>query len=146
MPPKKKKDDFDFYWNTPEKFKGKAEPPEFQSNFARNLFPEMRSTKTQIQETKDSVIVRIQLPGFRKDEITINIVDNRLGITAAKHLEKKSQGEKYYRNEMKSSTMRQEFSLPASVDSSRIETTMEGDILTAVIPKKNAKKKEKEIK
>ena len=44
--------------------------------------------KTDVRETEDSYEVDIDLPGFKKDEITVDLKDGYLTIQAAKGLDK----------------------------------------------------------
>ena len=44
--------------------------------------------KTDIKETKDSYELDVDLPGFKKDDVKIQLEDGYLTISAAKDLEK----------------------------------------------------------
>ena len=50
--------------------------------------------KTDVRETEDSYEVDIDLPGFKKDEITASLKDGYLTIEAAKGLDKDEEDKK----------------------------------------------------
>ena len=57
--------------------------------------------KTDVRETEDSYELDIDLPGFKKDEVTVDLKDGCLTISAAKGLDKEEQDKKgrYIRQE-----------------------------------------------
>ena len=58
--------------------------------------------KTDIQEMKDGYKMEVDLPGFKKDEITVELDDGYLTISAAKGLdqdEKEKESGRYIRRE-----------------------------------------------
>ena len=50
--------------------------------------------KTDIQEMKDGYKMEVDLPGFKKDEITVELDDGYLTISAAKGLDQDEKGER----------------------------------------------------
>ena len=149
MGKKKKKKDNTFYWESPEKFKPKekvsTEPFEFKFTFPRIRFPEMKHTSINMEETDKHVIVKAELPGFKKDEINLNVTEANIEISATKRKEKIDKGEKYFRQERKAGAIKRAFSLPTTVDPSKSEARFENDLLTIVMPKSKANKKGKKI-
>ena len=75
-------DDFDSWFSDPveKRFFGKKNP--LYGKHAKNLM------KTDVRETKDSYEVDVDLPGFKKDEIKIELENGYLTISAAKGLDK----------------------------------------------------------
>ena len=57
--------------------------------------------KTDVRETEDTYELDIDLPGFKKDEVTVDLKDGCLTISAAKGLNKDEQDKKgrYIRQE-----------------------------------------------
>ena len=57
--------------------------------------------KTDVRETEDTYEVDIDLPGFKKDEISVDLKDGYLTVSAAKGLDKDEQDKKgrYIRQE-----------------------------------------------
>ena len=50
--------------------------------------------KTDVRETEDTYELDIDLPGFKKDEVTVDLKDGCLTISAAKGLDKEEQDKK----------------------------------------------------
>ena len=73
-------DVFDDFWGVPS-FDDKAERKLYGHHAAKMM-------KTDVQEHDDHYEVDIDLPGFKKDEITLELKDGYLVISAAKGLDK----------------------------------------------------------
>ena len=146
--PRKKKRGFRFYWEEPERQEREKdtselfnEPFEFRFTFPRIRFPEMMRMPVNITETDKQVIVRAELPGFKREEIRLNVTEGTVEISAAKRQEKVERGEKYFRQEKKAGALKRSFTLPATVDPSRIEAQLADGVLTIAMPKAEKKKK-----
>ena len=78
---KKKKKEYKFFWEQPlEQAKEMkdifSEPFEFKFTFPKFAFPEIRFEKTMqvnVAETDKEVIVKAETPGYKKNEININV-------------------------------------------------------------------------
>lgn len=150
--PKRKKRKFKFYWEEPKKqesgkdiFELFNEPFEFRFTFPRVRFPEMRRMSVNIAETDKQVIVKAELPGFKKEEINLNVTEGTIEISAVKQQEKVEEGERYFRQEKKAGAIRRAFTLPATVDPDKAEARLEEGMLTIIIPKAVEKRKKKKI-
>jgi HSP20 family protein len=108
-------------------------------------FEEIESFPVDISETENEIIVRADLPGFSKDEVSVNATENTLTIEAKHRGEKKERGEKYYTVERKFGSFRRVISLPVEVEPEKAKARMKDGVLEVILPKKE-KKKGKEIK
>ena len=100
--------------------------------------------KTDIREMDDSYEVVIDLPGFKKDEIEVQLENGYLTITAAKGLDKDEtdkQG-KYLRQERYAGSMSRSFYVGEDITEEDIHGKFENGILKLDIPKVEAKKVE----
>ena len=100
--------------------------------------------KTDIREMDDSYEVVIDLPGFKKDEIEVQLENGYLTISAAKGLDKDEtdkQG-KYLRQERYAGSMSRSFYVGEDITEEDIHGKFENGILKLDIPKVEAKKVE----
>ena len=100
--------------------------------------------KTDIREMDDSYEVVIDLPGFKKDEIEVQLENGYLTISAAKAIDKDEtdkQG-KYLRQERYAGSMSRSFYVGENITEEDIHGKFENGILKLDIPKVEAKKVE----
>ncbi len=93
--------------------------------------------KTDVREKDGNYEVFVDLPGFKKDEVSLNLENGYLTITAAKGLEKDGQEENssYVRKERWSGSCSRSFYLGDSVRAEDIKAKMEDGILSLTFPK-----------
>ena len=98
--------------------------------------------KTDVKETEKGYEVAVDLPGFKKDEIQLELNDGYLTISAEKSLDKeeKDKKDKYIRRERYAGSMSRTFYVGESVTENDIHAKYENGILTLDVPKEEAKK------
>ncbi len=98
--------------------------------------------KTDVRETEDGYEVDVDLPGFRKDEIRLELHNGSLTITAEKSLEKKDESKegKLLRQERCSGMMSRSFYVGEHVTEDDVKAKYEDGVLHLTVPKKEAKK------
>ena len=100
-----------------------------------------RLMKTDVHEQEDHYEVDIDLPGFAKDEITIELNDGYLTISAAKGLDKDENDKKgkLIRQERYAGAMQRSFYVGENVTEEEIKASFKHGVLSLNIPKKEAK-------
>lgn len=98
--------------------------------------------KTDVQEHDDRYEVDIDLPGFKKDEIFLELEDGTLTVRAEKNLEeKKEDGKgKTIRKERYAGSMQRSFYVGENVTPDEVSAKYEDGVLKLQVPKKEAKK------
>ena len=96
--------------------------------------------KTDVRETDSGYEVDIDLPGFKKDEINIQLDNGYLSISAAKGLDKDEQDKegKYIRKERYAGSMIRSFYVGNAITQDDIKAKYESGILRLSVPKKAA--------
>ena len=97
--------------------------------------------KTDIREHEEGYELDIDLPGFKKDEINVQLDNGYLTISAAKGLDKDEQDKKgkYIRKERYAGAMQRSFYVGDAVTQEDVKAKFEDGILRLSIPKKDAK-------
>lgn len=100
--------------------------------------------KTDVKETDSGYEVDIDLPGFKKDEINVQLDNGYLSISAAKGLDKEEKNKegKYIRKERYAGAMSRSFYVGDALTQEDIKAKYESGILRLSIPKKEAKQVE----
>ena len=96
--------------------------------------------KTDIREHDGGYELDVDLPGFKKDEINVELENGYLTISAAKGLDKDEQDKKgkYIRRERYAGAMQRSFYVGDEVTQEDIKARFEDGILRLSIPKKDA--------
>ena len=98
--------------------------------------------KTDIQEHDDGYTLEMDLPGFKKEEIQIELNNGYMTISAAKGLdedEKDKKSGKYIRRERYTGSCQRSFYVGEDVTEEDIKAEFKHGILKLFIPKKEAK-------
>ena len=98
--------------------------------------------KTDVHEHEDQYEVDIDLPGFKKDEITLDLENGYLTVSAAKGLDKdeKNKKGKLIRQERYAGSMQRSFYVGEGVTEEDVKAKFEDGVLKLNIPKKEAPK------
>lgn len=82
-------------------------------------------------ETDTAYTVSLALPGFKRDQVAVEVLDGVLSVTAAKAGANPAHGdEAYARNRVSRS-----IALPSDVEAGKIEAKLEDGLLTLTLPK-----------
>lgn len=97
--------------------------------------------KTDVKETETGYELDIDLPGFKKDEISAHLEDGYLTVSAAKGVDKdeKDNEGRYIRRERYNGSMTRSFYVGNAVTEEDIKAKYEDGILSLSIPKKDPK-------
>ena len=97
--------------------------------------------KTDVKEHETGYEVDIDLPGFKKDEVNVELENGYLTISASKGLDKDEEDKKgkYIRKERYAGSMSRSFYVGDGITEDDIKAKYENGILKLSIPKKEAK-------
>ncbi len=122
------------------------------SLFGPSWFPDLRlereviSPTVDIFEEDDDVVVKVELPGMKKEDIDVNITDDTVTISGEKKKEEKIEKKNYFRMERSYGSFTRSFRMPTEVQSDKAKANFKDGILEVRIPKtEEAKKKEKKV-
>ena len=97
--------------------------------------------KTDVRELDNGYEIIVDLPGFKKDEIEVQLDNGYLNISAAKGLDKDESDKKgkYIRKERYAGAMSRSFYVGDHITEDDIHAKFENGILQLDVPKKEAK-------
>ena len=83
----------------------------------------------------DAILVKSEMPGVDRDNLKLEIEDNRLSIEGSREIRAAEEGSRYHRRERTSGTFRRTFRLPFAVDRDTASATFEDGVLTIRLEK-----------
>ena len=110
-----------------------------------SLFEGAWSPAIDVHESKDSVVVRADLPGMKKEDIEVSIQDGVLVIRGEKKEEAERKEKNTVRTERFYGSFHRAVSLPAAVDDAKGKATYKNGVLELTLPKRE-EAKPKQIK
>jgi HSP20 family protein len=102
-----------------------AEVPAFGS-WAPNL---------DLSETKEALVVKVEVPGLDPADIQVSLQENLLTIKGEKKQEKEEKDERYHRVERSYGAFTRSVRLPVGVDGSKVNATFKNGVLSVMLPK-----------
>jgi HSP20 family protein len=96
-----------------------------------------------LSETADAVEVRIDVPGFKADEINVQLSNNVLTVSGEHVEEEKTEEKTYHRMERRFGSFSRSVALPAPVDEARNDAQYRDGVLTGSMPKTQEAKSRK---
>lgn len=98
--------------------------------------------KTDVKETEGGYQVTVDMPGFDKSEISVELDKGYLTITASKgvHEEEREEDDKYIRRERYAGTMQRSFYVGEGTQQENIKARYENGVLTLEVPREDEQK------
>ena len=111
------------------------------SYYRPNRIGSIPAMKADVQDLDNAYQIDLDLPGFRKDEIQMQLANGNLTVSASKGLDKDEKNEEgaYIRRERYAGSMSRSFYVGEHVKEEDIHPRYENGILTFHIPKEEKK-------
>jgi HSP20 family protein len=131
------------WWFTPF-----SEVPKGEVWFDRRRWPDWASLPAEqtyapsfdFYEKEGKYYLNAEMPGVKKEDVSIEIDNNVLTIKGKRASEKEEEGADYYVKESVSGSFSRSVRLPSEVEEEDIEATFEDGILRVVMPHKGKPK------
>ena len=94
------------------------------------------SPAVDIFETEGEIVVKAELPGMERKDITLHLENNVLSLRGERKFEKETKDENYHRIERSYGAFSRSFAIPATVDEEKIRADYKDGVLNIVLPKK----------
>lgn len=118
---------------SPDLFRGMF-PRHFEEWFEEGWRPEFRGMRADLKETDAAYILEAELPGFKKENISVEYKDNRLIVSAKKEEETKVEKENYIKRERHYGEAYRRFRVEG-IKEQEISAEFKDGILTVTMPK-----------
>ena len=111
-------------------------------DFGSSLSPAMTTLgpSLDISETRDTLIVKVELPGIDLKDVKISVTDRTLSLTGIKRSEVVRKGAHYHRLERRFGSFSRTLQLPCAIQVDDIDATYDKGILKIVLPKCEARR------
>ena len=115
-------------------------------NVARYNAPTANVMRTDVKESETGYELDVDLPGYKKENVQVELKDGCLTVTAktAQNKDEKDENGRYIRRERYSGTCSRAFYVGEDIEQNDIKAKFEDGILKLSVPKKEAKPKVEE--
>ena len=97
---------------------------------------EPESFSVDIKEFDDCYKIFADIPGYKKDDVTIDLENNLLTISASKSSDEKAEEKgKYVRRERRTTSFSRGFHLPKHIDETAVNAKLDNGVLELTLPK-----------
>ncbi|MCF8145420.1 MAG: Hsp20/alpha crystallin family protein [Deltaproteobacteria bacterium] len=97
---------------------------------AAGVFPLMNIT-----EDKDNYYVRAELPGLNADDLELSVTGDTLSVSGERKIPAEDEKAQYHRRERDAGKFSRIVSLPAQLDTGKVEASCKDGVLTVTLPK-----------
>jgi HSP20 family protein len=105
-------------------------------------FPELPAfPSVDVIDRDDELVVRAEVPGYKKEEIEVSVADGLLTIMGETRAEEKVEKGNYYRCEISHGAFSRSIGLPAAVDDTKAKASMKDGMLELTLPKREKSKR-----
>lgn len=88
-----------------------------------------------VYETNNEIVMKVELPGLQKDNVSIELKDNILTIKGERKFEEEVKKEDYHRIERSYGYFQRSFSLPSTIQQDKVKANFKDGILDIKLPK-----------
>lgn len=92
-----------------------------------------------IAEDEKSYEIHVAVPGVKKQDFKIDLIDGKLTISGERKMEEKKEGKSFHSLETQYGSFSRSFFIPEDVKADQVEATYEDGLLKLTLPKKEKK-------
>ena len=108
-------------------------------NIARGAW----NPSVDIFETKDQVVLEVELPGMKREDFDLSVENNALTLKGERKFEKKQETDNYHRVERSYGSFVRSFTLPQTVNAEGATAEYKNGVLRVTLPKREEVKARK---
>lgn len=100
-----------------------------------------------LRETADAYLLDVDLPGMKREDIELSVVDNYISIKGERKHENKEERDGYHLYERHYGSFQRSFEIAGGFDAEKVNARYENGVLHLTVPKREeAKPKQIEVK
>ena len=96
-----------------------------------------------IYATDEGVVVQVDLPGVKKEDVSVEVKNNLLVIQGLRQVETPVSEDRYFRRERSCGTFQRSFALRDTITPESIKATFKNGVLTVLVPRPEEEKPKK---
>lgn len=96
---------------------------------------DLKVPKMDIVDREVDILVRLDLPGVKKEDIDVSLTDNTVTVKGSTGEEKEEEDGDYYLHETMKGSFSRTMVLPSEVDGSKAESSFKDGVLEITVPK-----------
>lgn len=101
----------------------------------------IRVPSLDVIDRDNEIVVRAEVPGIEKKDLSVSLTDNLLTIKGESGSEKKEEKGDYHREEISKSSFSRSVTLPGTVDASKTNASLKDGLLEITLPKLEASRR-----
>lgn len=109
--------------------------PTFSQELGVEFFGNNSYPKVDVVDHNDKITIEAEIPGLKKEEVSVDLEENVLTISGSKNNSEKDAGARYIRKELKRSSFKRSFKLGQNINHKKIKAHFENGILLISVPK-----------
>ena len=103
---------------------------------AQLLVEDVYQPAVDVQDSKDNLLVRVDIPGVSREQIEVSVKDGALFIQGERKAEESTKEELFAVRERFYGSFTRAIALPAEVDANRVSASYKDGVLEVTLPKK----------
>ena len=93
-----------------------------------------------LSETADAFQVRMDVPGIKPEEITVQVTGDKVQVSGERKEEKEEKGKTFHHTERRTGSFLETIVLPSAVQDEKVQAEFHDGVLTITLPKTEASK------
>lgn len=110
----------------------------FNDRFFPALYKNSAQMKVDVKENENEFILEAELPGIKKEDVNLQIDDDRLTISVQRNEQTDEEKDNYIRRERSYSSVIRSFAIP-NIETDNVNAKYENGMLFITLPKKQQK-------
>lgn len=95
----------------------------------------------EVQETESSYIIRAEVPGMKKEDLSIEVKGHSLVLSGEKRERREEKGRGTFRSEIQYGAFERSFYLGETINPEEIDAEFKDGVLTIMVPKREREKR-----